>query len=199
MARHSPSTRSFFLLCRCGFFADADAIPSLQRGGLTFLLRRDSSASPSAETTQRRWRAPQFAPPHDSRARAGALLPLHPSTCARSGASPPLPPSARAIEWPLPTGAPDRHGLVKMQVDSGVLGHLIYDGVANNDSSRHQPLPPPSSSTAVVTSGLRYWRNGILGLGPAPWFCLAVVTDNRPWGGSQAPTTIWAEFGPGGR
>jgi hypothetical protein len=93
MARHSPSARSFLLLCRCGFFADADAIPSLQHGGLTFLLWRDSSASPSAETTRRRrWRAPQFAPPHDSRARAEALPPLHPSACARFGASPPLPP-----------------------------------------------------------------------------------------------------------
>jgi hypothetical protein len=43
-----------------------------------------------------------------------------------------------------------------------------------------------------------------LGLGPAPWFCLAVLTDSPSiamdgWGGSQAPTTLWAEFGPGGR
>jgi hypothetical protein len=133
--------------------------------------------------------------------RESRSLAAAPSLCMREIWSLAAAPSlyAREIEWPLPTGAPDRHGLVKMQVDSGVLGHLVYDGVANNDSSRHQPLPPPSSSTAVVTSGLCYWRNGILGLGPAPWFCLAVVTDNRPWGGSQAPTTIWAEFGPGGR
>jgi hypothetical protein len=76
---------------------------------LTFLLWCDNLTSPSAQTTRRRrWKAPQLAPPHDSRARVGASSSLHPSV--REIWSLATTPSlyAREIERPLPTGALDR-------------------------------------------------------------------------------------------
>jgi hypothetical protein len=49
--------------------------------------------------------------------------------------------------------------VVELQVNGGVLRHLIDDGVDKNDSSCRQPLLLPSSLTTIVAFGLRCGRN----------------------------------------